>query len=105
MDSYDKFTAGADSPAVKVANVLRHKSLYYDCHSCPDFHRDKLQQESIKTEPGYRIKHGKTCQPKVKKSWTHYTNGKNLYLRIFLMALMNLRLSSILPTVTLTKVG
>jgi hypothetical protein len=27
-------------------SVVRHKSLYYDCHSCPDFHRDKLQQES-----------------------------------------------------------
>src|SRR4030042_5803580 len=36
------------------ASVLRHKSLYYDCHSCPDFHRDKLQQESTKTEPCLR---------------------------------------------------
>jgi hypothetical protein len=33
---------------------VRHKSLYYDCHSCPDFHRDKLQQESRKTEPWLR---------------------------------------------------
>jgi len=34
--------------SIDDSSVLRHKSLYYDCHSCPDFHRDKLQQESKK---------------------------------------------------------